>query len=80
MGRIYEDTSKTIGNRPLVRVNKLTKGLETSVVAKVQSFNPFSGINDRIPVLIIDAAEKERRSKGGKRTIIEPARAIRALP
>lgn len=56
--RIYEDLTKTVGNTPLVRLNRVTKGLEATVLAKVESFNPLSSVKDRIGVAMIDAAER----------------------
>jgi cysteine synthase A len=66
--KIYEDLTKTVGNTPLVRLNSVTKGLEATVVAKVESFNPLSSIKDRIGVAMIDAAE--RAAQINKDTII----------
>ena len=40
MGKIYEDLTKTVGNTPLVRLNRVTKGLDATVVAKLEFFNP----------------------------------------
>lgn len=57
MGRIYEDLTKTIGNTPLVRLNRLTKGLDATVVAKVEYFNPLGSVKDRIGLAMIEAAE-----------------------
>ena len=58
MARIYEDITKTIGNTPLVKLNRVTKGLEATVLAKLESFNPLSSVKDRIGVSMIDAAER----------------------
>lgn len=58
MARIFEDITKTIGNTPLVRINKLTKDCVAQVVAKIESFNPLSSVKDRIGVAMIEAAEK----------------------
>jgi cysteine synthase A len=58
MARIYEDITKTIGNTPLVKLNAVTKGLEATVLAKLESFNPLSSVKDRIGVSMIDAAER----------------------
>ncbi len=55
--RVYNDLTKTVGNTPLVRLNRITKGIEATVVAKVESFNPLSSVKDRIGVAMIDAAE-----------------------
>ena len=71
MVKIYEDITKTVGNTPLVRINKLSAGLNATILAKLESFNPLSSVKDRIGVAMIDAAEKE--GKINKDTvIIEP--------
>jgi cysteine synthase A len=72
MGKIYEDITGTIGNTPLVKLNRVTRGLGATVVAKMESFNPLSSVKDRIGVAMIQAAEKEGRIEKGKTTIIEP--------
>lgn len=59
MARIFSDITQTIGNTPLVRINKLTKGLKATVLAKLESFNPLSSVKDRIGLAMIDAAEKD---------------------
>ena len=58
MKGIYDDITKTVGNTPLVRLNRITKGLNATVLAKVESFNPMSSVKDRIGVAMIDEAEK----------------------
>ncbi|MDQ1271879.1 MAG: cysteine synthase [Planctomycetota bacterium] len=58
MARIYEDITKTIGNTPLVKLNNITRGLESTVVAKMESFNPLACVKDRIGIAMIEAAEK----------------------
>jgi cysteine synthase A len=59
MSRIYADITKTIGNTPLVRINRMTKGSVAEVLAKLESFNPLSGVKDRIGVSMIEAAERD---------------------
>ena len=71
MARIAEDITKLIGNTPLVRLNKITRGARAEVVAKLESFNPLGNVKDRIGVSMIDAAERD--GKITKDTvIIEP--------
>lgn len=71
MGRIYEDITGTIGNTPLVRLNNITRGLESTVVAKMESFNPMSSVKDRIGIAMLEAAEKAGLIKKNT-VIIEP--------
>jgi cysteine synthase A len=71
MGRIYEDLTKTIGNTPLVRLNRITKDLDATVLVKLESFNPLSSVKDRIGVSMIEAAEKAGQIKENT-IILEP--------
>ena len=71
MGKIYEDLTKTVGNTPLVRLNRVTKGLEATVVAKVEYFNPLGSVKDRIGVAMIEAAERAGQIKDDT-IILEP--------
>ncbi|MCS7048975.1 MAG: cysteine synthase A [Verrucomicrobiae bacterium] len=61
MGQIFPDITKTIGRTPLVRLNKVTRGLEAEIVIKCEFFNPLSSVKDRIGVAMIEAAEREGR-------------------
>ncbi|MCQ2738391.1 MAG: cysteine synthase A [archaeon] len=56
---IANDITETIGNTPLVRLNKLTEGLEAEVLVKIESFNPAGSAKDRVGVSLIENAEKE---------------------
>lgn len=69
--RVYDDLTKTVGNTPLVRLNRVTKGIRATVVAKVESFNPLSSVKDRIGVAMIDAAENAGHIKPDT-IILEP--------
>src|SRR5512140_2634503 len=69
--RIYQDITKTIGNTPLVRLNRITAGLKAQVVAKLESFNPCSSVKDRIGVAMIEAAERDGKIKGDT-VLLEP--------
>lgn len=57
--KIYEDITKTVGNTPLVRINKLNEGNSAKILVKLESFNPLSSVKDRIGVALIDAAEAQ---------------------
>ncbi|MEX0993949.1 MAG: pyridoxal-phosphate dependent enzyme [Balneolaceae bacterium] len=66
----YNSILETIGNTPLVRINKLTKNLELTVLGKVEYFNPGQSVKDRIGIKMIEDAENEGLIKPGG-TIIE---------
>jgi len=71
MAMIYKDITKTIGNTPLVRINRLNKGNSSVVLAKLESFNPLSSLKDRIGAAMIEVAEKEGKLNKDS-VIIEP--------
>ncbi|MGB7992818.1 cysteine synthase A [Methanoregula sp.] len=68
MSKIYDNITATIGNTPLVRLNRLSKDSGATVVVKLESFNPLSSVKDRIGVAMLDEAEKQGLIK--KDTII----------
>ena len=71
MSKIYSDITKTVGNTPLVRLNHITEGIEATILAKLESFNPLSSVKDRIGVAMIEDAEKKGLLKKDS-VIIEP--------
>ncbi len=58
MAKIYDDITKTVGNTPLVKLNKLTAGLGATVAVKLESHNPLGSVKDRIALSMINEAEK----------------------
>jgi len=69
--RIFEDITQTIGNTPLVKLRRVTRGCLAEVVGKLESFNPLSCVKERIALAMIEAAEKENRISP-RTVIIEP--------
>ena len=67
---IYNNILETIGNTPLVRINKLNKG-EAEVYVKLEMFNPLGSAKDRVALNMINRAEQEGKLKPGA-LIIEP--------
>ncbi len=59
MARIFEDITKTVGNTPLVKINRLQKTKAATILVKLESFNPLSSVKDRIGVALIEDAEKK---------------------
>jgi len=66
----YNSIIETIGNTPLVKINKLAQGIKGTVLAKVEYFNPGNSVKDRMAIKMIEDAEKEGKLKAGG-TIIE---------
>jgi len=71
MARIFDDITKTIGNTPLVRLNRIAQGLAATVLVKLESFNPLSSVKDRIGWAMIEDAEAKGILKKDS-VIIEP--------
>ena len=71
MGRIYNNIVETVGHTPLVKLNKVTAGVDATVLLKCEFFNPLGSVKDRIGMAMIEDAE--RRGVLTKATvIIEP--------
>ena len=71
MGHIYNNIVETVGRTPLVKLNKVTAGLEATILLKCEFFNPLSSVKDRIGMAMIEAAEKSGVLKKDT-VIIEP--------
>lgn len=69
-GHIYDNVTEAVGRTPLVRLNRLTEGLDATVLAKLEFYNPAGSVKDRIGVAIVDAAEKADALRPGG-TIVE---------
>ncbi len=72
-GRIYDNIAETIGNTPLVRINRIRaeEGIEADLCLKLEFFNPIASVKDRIGVGMIEAMEEAGRIGPGA-TIVEP--------
>src|SRR5215212_8138439 len=72
-GRIYDSITDTIGDTPIVRLNRIGKerGVQANLLAKLEFFNPIGSVKDRIGVSMIDALEEMGALKPGG-TLIEP--------
>lgn len=73
-GRIYASITETVGNTPLVRLDKLAreKGVKATILAKLEFFNPIASVKDRIGVAMIEELEAAGKITPGKTVLIEP--------
>ncbi|QRM53982.1 cysteine synthase A [Sinorhizobium sp. BG8] len=73
-GRIYSSITETIGDTPIVRLDKLAKekGVKANLLAKLEFFNPISSVKDRIGVAMIESMEAQGRIAPGRTTLVEP--------
>ncbi|MBG6145475.1 cysteine synthase A [Labrenzia sp. EL_142] len=73
-GKIYASITETIGDTPIVRLDRLAKahGVKGSLLAKLEFFNPIASVKDRIGVAMIEAMERDGRIAPGKSTLVEP--------
>ena len=68
----YNNILETIGNTPMVKLNKVVEGLPCLVLAKVETFNPGHSIKDRMALKMVQVAEETGKLKPGG-TIIVPS-------
>ena len=73
-GRVYESITATVGDTPLVRLQRLAaeKNVKADLLAKLEFFNPIASVKDRIGVAMIDGLEKAGRIAPGRTTLVEP--------
>ena len=67
-----QNVTGLIGRTPLVRLNRVTEGINATVVVKLESHNPAGSVKDRIGLAMIEAAEREGKIKPGETVLIEP--------
>ncbi|MFN3130190.1 cysteine synthase A [Roseibium sp.] len=73
-GKIYSSITDTIGDTPLVRLDRLADahGVKATLLGKLEFFNPIASVKDRIGVAMIDAMERDGKIVAGKTTLVEP--------
>ncbi|WP_395173848.1 cysteine synthase A [Roseibium alexandrii] len=73
-GKIYSSITDTIGDTPLVRLDRLANahGVKATLLGKLEFFNPIASVKDRIGVAMIDAMERDGKIEAGKTTLVEP--------
>jgi len=73
-GKIYDSITETIGDTPLVRLDKIAKakGVAARLVGKLEFFNPIASVKDRIGVALVEALEAAGTIRPGETTLIEP--------
>jgi cysteine synthase len=70
-GKLYNNIVETVGRTPLVKLNRVTQGLDAVIALKLEFFNPLGSVKDRIGMAMIEAAEREGRLKPST-LIVEP--------
>ena len=68
MGKLFSNIVETVGRTPLVKLNRVTAGLDATIALKCEFFNPLGSVKDRIGMSMIEAAERE--GKLSKETVI----------
>jgi cysteine synthase A len=70
--KIARDATELIGNTPLVRLNRVSRGCKPELVVKLESQNPAGSVKDRIGIAMIEAAERDGLIEPGRTVIVEP--------
>jgi cysteine synthase A len=70
-GILYNNIVETVGRTPLVRLNRVTQGLDATIAIKLEFFNPLGSVKDRIGMSMIEAAEQEGKINSNT-VIVEP--------
>jgi len=73
-GRVFASITETIGDTPIVRLDKLAKekGVKANLLAKLEFFNPIASVKDRIGVAMIESLESQGKIAPGRTVLIEP--------
>jgi cysteine synthase A len=73
-GKVYSSITDTIGDTPIVRLDKLAKekGVKANLLAKLEFFNPIASVKDRIGVAMIESLEAQGKIAPGRTTLVEP--------
>ena len=77
MGRRFANILETVGNTPVVRINRLAPA-DVNLYVKIEAFNPLGSVKDRLALGVIEAAEKSRRSSSPARPWSRPPAATPA--
>ncbi|HYL28816.1 MAG TPA: pyridoxal-phosphate dependent enzyme, partial [Gemmatimonadales bacterium] len=70
-GKIFQNVTETVGNTPLIQLNRLTAGLGARVAVKHEGYNPFNSVKDRIGMAMVQDAIQRGALKPGM-VIVEP--------
>src|SRR5215469_9967453 len=70
-GKLFNNIVETVGRTPLVKLNRITRGVEATIAIKCEFFNPLGSVKDRIGMAMIEAAEQEGIINSGT-VVVEP--------